>query len=248
MSDPKPISEVSQSLSPDAFVSLFVLDASAINGGILRWCSTVEADGSPVKWNNDEYPPLNFTTEGFTWDGETMPRPTITASVADKTGGSLSQSALDIIVGYKGGQGATVYRTRTLVRYLDGHEDGGHGIAYPSDVYLIDRLVELTKSYVKWELIAPMDLPNCKLPSRQALRDACPWVYRRYNAESGAFDYDNTDMACPYTGSGCYTKNGETTTAANDECGRRLSDCVLRFGQENPLPYGGFPGLARIRK
>ena len=66
MSDPKPISEVSQSLSPDAFVSLFVLDASAINGGILRWCSTVEADGSPVKWNNDEYPPLNFTTEGFT--------------------------------------------------------------------------------------------------------------------------------------------------------------------------------------
>ena len=60
--------------------------------------------------------------------------------------------------------------------------------------------------------------------------------------------YDNPDMACPYTGSACYTKNGETTTAANDDCGRRLSDCVLRFGQENPLPYGGFPGLARIRR
>ena len=178
-----------------------------------------------------------------------MPRPTITASVADKEAGSLSQSAIDLIVGYKGGQGATVYRYRTLARYLDGHEDGGQQICYPPDIYLIDRLVALDKSSAQWELIAPMDLPNCKLPSRQALRDACPWVYRRYNNISEAFDYDATDMACPYTGNRYFTKTGEVTAdMTKDVCGRRLSDCVLRFGQENPIYYGGFPGLARIRQ
>ena len=248
MTTPKPISEEIQSLSPDSFVSLYVLDASAIGGGILRWSSTAEADGSTVKWNGDEYPPFNFAIDGFEWNGKAMPRPTIKASVADMEPGTLSQSALDLIVGYKGGQGATVYRTRTLARYLDGHEDGGHEIAFPADVYLIDRIMAMDKSSVQWELIAPMDLPNCKLPSRQALRDACPWIYRRYNSASEAFDYDATDMACPYTGSACYTKNGDATTAANDECGRRFADCVLRYGQENPLPYGGFPGLARIRR
>ena len=242
-----PISEASQSLSPDAFVSLFILDASAIGGGVLRWCSTAEADGSAVKWNGDEYPPANFTMEGFAWDGDTVPRPKVTASVADQSGGSLSQSALDLIVAHRGGQGATLYRTRTLARYLDEHEDGGHGICFPSDVYLIDRILELTKSSVQWELIAPMDLPNCKLPSRQALRDACPWVYRRWNAASEAFDYDNTDMACPYTGTGYFDKNGQSTTQDKDDCGRRLSDCVLRFRQQNPIPYGGFPGLARLK-
>ena len=54
-------------------------------------------------------------------------------------------------------------------------------------------------------------------------------------------------MACPYTGEACYDKNGETTDESGDVCGHRLSDCVLRFGEGNPLYYGGFPGVARTR-
>lgn len=30
-----------------------------------------------------------------------------------------------------------------------------------------------------------------------------------------------------------------------DKCGKRLSSCQLRFGQAGPLPFGGFPGVAR---
>ena len=30
-----------------------------------------------------------------------------------------------------------------------------------------------------------------------------------------------------------------------DRCGKRLSSCKLRFGANNPLPFGGFPGVSR---
>lgn len=30
-----------------------------------------------------------------------------------------------------------------------------------------------------------------------------------------------------------------------DKCGKRITSCKLRFGATNPLPFGGFPGVAR---
>lgn len=232
-----------QSSSPSPFISLFILDASAIGGGILRWASSAEEDGSNIKYNGTEYPPLNFAVEGFAWDGDTPPRPKITASIAGDS--NLSSRFLDMAVGYKGGQGAILYRIRTLARFLDGHEDAGAGIEFPRDMYIVDRIIALTKSSIQWELLSPLDLPNCKLPSRQALRDSCPWIYRHWNSDSNQFEYVSTGtQGCPYTGNSYFTKAGSATTADKDECGRHLSDCVLRFGSQ-PLPYGGFPGLKR---
>lgn len=34
-----------------------------------------------------------------------------------------------------------------------------------------------------------------------------------------------------------------TNTAANDSCGKRLSSCQARFGANNELPYGSYPGI-----
>lgn len=31
----------------------------------------------------------------------------------------------------------------------------------------------------------------------------------------------------------------------DDICGKRLTSCKLRFGENNPLPFGGFPGVSR---
>lgn len=31
----------------------------------------------------------------------------------------------------------------------------------------------------------------------------------------------------------------------DDRCGKRLTSCKLRFGENNPLPFGGFPGASR---
>lgn len=238
------IIQEAQSSSPSPFISLYILDASVIGGGVLRWASSAEADGSNITYEGVEYPPLNFAVEGFAWDGDTLPRPKITASIASD--GGLPSRFLDLAIGFRGGQGALLYRIRTFARFLDGHEDAGAGIEFPRDLFIVDRILALTKSSIQWELISPLDLPHCSLPSRQALRDSCPWIYRHWNADSGQFEYVPTgSQGCPYTGEAYFTKNGEpTTVAANDVCGRRLSDCVLRYGSE-PLPYGGFPGLKR---
>lgn len=238
-----PIEKEAQSFSPDGLVSLFVLDASAIGGGIFRWASCAESDGSSIMYNGSAYPPLNFKCEGFAWDGDTPPRPKITASIGADS--DLSDRFLALSIGYKGGQGAMLYRIRTLVRYLDGHTDAGQSIEFPRDMYVVDRILSLTKTSIQWELIAPMDLPNCKLPARQALRDCCQWIYRHWDADSNQFIYvANSSQVCPYAGTGYFTKAGVACSAADDECGRRFSDCVLRYGNQ-PLPYGGFPGLTR---
>ena len=237
------LQQASQSLSPDAFVSLFALDATVLGGPILRFASTAEADGSAVAWEGNDYPALNFACEGFAWDGDTPPRPKITASIASDT--NMTDRFLALAIGYKGGQGAILYRIRTLARYLDGHADAGQGIEFPRDMYVVDRITSLTKSSIQWELLAPMDLPNCKLPARQALRDCCQWIYRHWNTDSNQFEYiAASSQGCPYTGSAYFTRAGVACAASADECGRRFSDCVLRYGSQ-PLPYGGFPGLTR---
>jgi lambda family phage minor tail protein L len=35
-----------------------------------------------------------------------------------------------------------------------------------------------------------------------------------------------------------------TDDPARDQCGGRVRSCKLRFGQDKPLPYGGFPPRA----
>lgn len=243
MSPVIPLAEHQQNLNPDGLVELFILDAGAIGGGIIRFASTKEADGSSIKWKGHEYPAHNFKTEGFTWDQESMPRPKISADVGGEK--DLNNTLYSLIVGYLGAQGSTIYRIRTHVRYLDGHEDGGQDISYPMDVYMVDRLITATKKTLVWELIAPLDLPNCVLPSRFAVRDACCWVYRRWNATTGLFNYNQSSMGCPYVGTNYFDKQGNVCSKEKDECGRKLSDCAKRFGQNFPLPYGGFPALAR---
>lgn len=240
-----PISQESQELSPSAFVSLFQFDSSILGGPVLCFSSTKEENGNSIKFGGVEYPPLNFTAEGFAWDSASIPRPKVTASIAGN--GELSASFLDMVIAFNGAQGARLTRIRTLVRYLDGHEDGGQAICYPPDIYLIDRVLSLTKSAVQWELIAPMDLPNCKLPSRQALRETCGWIYRRWDSAKGDFIYGTGSLACPYAAEACFNKAGVTAPREQDECGHRLKDCVLRHGEGHPLPFGGFVGLARTR-
>lgn len=228
-----------QSLSPSAVIHLFTLDASNIGGTVYRFCTEREADGSSVMFGGFAYPQLSVKTEGFEWNSDgTMPRPKMSASV-------LNDTFFSLIVLTSGAQGALLLRERTLAKFLDGHEYGGRGIKFSSDLYIIDRVTTLTKNLVSLELITPLDLPRCELPSRVALRDMCPWVYR--HRDGNAWVYDQTGNACPYTGTAYFDKFGAKCDAANDSCGHTMTDCVKRFGTRKALPYGGFPGLARTR-
>ena len=233
------LQQESQSLNPSSVIHLFTLDASNVGGAIHRFSMERETDGTPVSFGGNQFPQLSVQVEGFEWNSDgTLPRPKMSAS-------ALNDTFYSLIVLTNGAQGALLLRERTLAKFLDGHEYGGRGIKFSSDLYIVDRVTTLTKSLVTLELITPLDLPRCELPARVALRDMCPWVYRYRSGNSWV--YDQTGNACPYTGNACYDKFGQSCDPADDACGHTLSDCVRRFGTRKALPYGGFPGLARTR-
>ena len=242
MSSPVPHGEL-QKLAQEGVIELFTLDASSVSGGVHRFCGEREADGGAITFNGIEYPFVPIKGEGFEWNGDgTLPRPKITVS-------ALNAAFYSMVVAMMAEDEGMILlrRDRTLTKYLDGHAEEGHDYRFPADLYVIDRILSMDKAAIQFELICPTDLPRAKLPSRQALRNSCPWIYRHYNSTTGQFVYDTTENTCPYAGIACFKKDGTmTTNPAEDVCGRRLSDCVLRFGR-TALPYGAFPGIARAR-
>lgn len=232
----------SQKLEPSALIELFIVDASAIGGGVHRFCGRKEPDGKPITFNGEEYPFVPMETEGFAWStGAAMPRPKVTVS-------ALNQTFYSLVVSTRGLQGAFLRRERTLARFLDGHEDEGKNLKFPSDLYRIDRIIAMDKNLISFELCGILDLPRCKLPARRALRNLCGWRYRRWDKEKKMWVYDGDTTVCPYAGDRMFTERGEETwDKTQDCCGRKLSDCVLRFGNSADLPYGAFPGVARVR-
>lgn len=232
----------SQKLEASALVELFTLDATMINGGIHRFSGRKEPDGAPIRFGGEEYPFVPLETEGFAWNtGAAMPRPQISIS-------ALNQSFYSMVVATRGLQGAFLRRDRTLARFLDGHEDGGRNLKFPADLYRVDRIIAMDKNVISFELCGILDLPRCKLPARRALRNLCSWRYRRWDKEKKSWVYEGDTTLCPYAGEKMFTERGEETyNKAEDMCGRKLSDCVKRFGASADLPFGAFPGVARVR-
>lgn len=235
------LTEESQKLQPSPLIELFTLDASMIGGGFYRFCGEKESDGQTIAFGGVEYPYIPLQTDGFAWEtGKAMPRPKLAIS-------ALNQTFYSLVISTRGLQGAMIRRDRTLARFLDGHEDGGSNLKYPSDLYRVDRIISMDNAAISFELCCMLDIPRCKLPARRGLRNLCGWRYRRWDVALG-WVYNGGTTACPYAGGNMYTEKGIATgEPLEDKCGRRLSDCVLRFGQYNNLPFGAFPGLARVR-
>ena len=103
----------------------------------------------------------------------------------------------------------------------------------PDDIFFIDRKAREDEEVVEFELAASYDVTGVKLPRRQIIRDLCPFKYR--GAE------------CGYAEDVYFDKNdAPVATLGQDVCGKRLSSCKCRFGANNPLPFGGFPGAGDI--
>jgi len=116
--------------------------------------------------------------------------------------------------------GAKFTRKRTLVKYLDAvNFTGGVNPTADATQEFPDEIW-----YVK----------GVKLPRRQMIANVCSWLYR--------------GPECGYAGGAVADINDVATTVlANDQCGKRLASCKLRFGEFAELPYGGFPGAGLVR-
>jgi lambda family phage minor tail protein L len=224
-----------QSLSPSAVIELFVLDASAIGGDVFRFHAGTNALRGKLIWQAKEYLPFPVQVSGFEFSGTgQLPRPKIV--VANLTGvmTTLLLELDDLL-------GAKFTRKRTLAKFLDGANfpSGSNPTADPTaefadDIFFVDRKISENRDIVEFELASSFDLQGVKLPRRQIIQNICPWKYR--GAE------------CGYTGSSFFDANDiPVGSIAQDACGKRLSSCKARFGQNAELPFGGFPAAGLIR-
>ena len=225
-----------QKLEADAQIELFELDATTLGGGINRFCSSLSESGA-VSFGGETYTAVDVEASGFESSGQgALATPTIRISNVNLVGTALINGMDDLI-------GAILKRIRTYRQFLDDGLDPDSSQIFPIDVYKVERKIAANKVFVEWELSAALDQFGEKLPARQILRDSCRWRYRAFI--DGVFDY--TAVECPYTGDDYFDVQGEPVVASEDHCGKRLSDCRLRFGQNEQLPTSAFPGVARIR-
>ena len=222
-----------------AFV-LYEFDLSLYNQGFYRLVTGDVGDTvHAVSFGGNVYSPWAIKSRG--WDVSTsgsLPRPTITIA---NTGGLLTA----LVENNNDLRGCTVKRIRTYARFLDDGRSPNVNETKPIDEFIIiQKMRSVPDVEYQFQLASPLDQEGSFLPNQQVHRDYCPYVYRSWNGVR--FDYTQV-TECPYRGVNSYDENGASTTNQNDLCGKRLRDCKLRFGENAELPYGGFPGVSRIK-
>jgi lambda family phage minor tail protein L len=234
MSTPQSIQEQLQSLEPSAIIELFQLELTeAVNGVDQTYyyhAGTNELTADVV-FNGLTYAATAIQIDGFaTATKGVLPRPTMRIA-------NISNAISALLLLYNPLQ-AKVTRIQTCKKFLDAvnFTGGTNATADPTakfedQIYYIDRVASENPMMVEFELASKLDLINVALPGRQVL-EHCPWVYRE-------------DSTCGYKGKKFFDINNNSTTEANDVCGKRYTSCTLRF-PEGDLPFGGFPG-ARLQ-
>lgn len=232
------LSAVIQSPNPGERVELFRLDTSSVGGPVIFFCQGAKESGG-VTFGGQYYTPFDISFDGIETSGAgTLPTPKLKVSNASGIIQGVVNTYGDLL-------GCKLYRLRTFRRFLDGGSEADPGAYFGPDIFAVERKTNENAVYIEWELSAAIDQEGKRIPGRLVLRDTCLWRYRVWNEATSDFDYSTAQ--CPYTGVPCFDRGGDPTTPANDSCGRRLSDCEARFGVGNPLPFGGFPGAARVR-
>jgi lambda family phage minor tail protein L len=231
------LSQVAQSLTPSAPVSLFKLDATSIGATTYFFCQS-RYESANVLFGGQSYTAVDVEFANFEVSGAgTLPTPTLTLANSNGVFQNIINTYGDLT-------GCVVQRVRTFRQFLDG-EPGADPTAYfGPDTFRVERKSAENPNFIEWELSASIDQEGKLLPGRVVIRDTCLWRYRRWNPATSSFDYSK--VQCPYTGTAYFDKTGNTVSAANDSCGRKVSDCKLRFGSDAVLPFGGFPGAARV--
>jgi len=220
-------------INPSAIIELFELRLdSALHGSndIYRWHAGTNADVTGnIVFGGQTYERIPVKADGFEYTNTgTLPRPTLTVS---NLGSEITAILLVVNATTKGNDlgGAEVRRIRTLKKYLDGESAADPNVQFPQERWFIDRKASETRDAVSFELASKFDLAGQSIPKRQLIANVCQWKYR--------------SSECSYAGTNYFDVNGNSvTTEAEDVCGKRVASCKLRFGENNELPFGSFPG------
>jgi len=231
-----------QKSAPGRLVTLYKMDAREIGGDVYYFTSTVTSvDQAPdpelnttVSFGGIPYHPMPIAGTDFELTGKgSLPTPKLAM-------GTQLAAFVAAILGLDDIVGATVTRTRTFERYLDGQPGADASQKLLEDTFIISRMSSFNAISIEWEMKASIALDTGKLPRRPMTSGWCGFRYRLWDPATETFDY--TGVACPYLGIVYFKQDGTPTDLAKeDRCGKQLGDCRLRFG--GTVPFGGFPGL-----
>ncbi|OEH66747.1 MAG: phage minor tail protein L [Psychrobacter sp. B29-1] len=263
-----------QKLSVTGLVTLYELDATKLGAGIMRWHGHVSFEDwqKVIAWAGREDQLIGNTDENvgreywagdgeievkrdLIWQGQIYnPIPIQSDGLEMRGDGRASTPSLVVANNLNGLQGAIsalclrhddfagakLTVINTMAKYLDAANfaEGNPQAAneYRKQLWYVEQKTSENASAVTFELSNPVNFEGARIPSRD-ITSFCHWaVHGRYRGQE-----------CGYTGTAMFTEDGTPTDdPSKDKCGARLSDCRLRFGDNNPLPFGGFPSSSLI--
>ncbi|MBO8132452.1 phage minor tail protein L [Dickeya fangzhongdai] len=242
-----------QKLEPGNKVRLFDVDGSEFGVDVLRFhahtiahtpdeIASAGGDESnlpakPIWWQGNEYKPWPCQIEGIeasTSGSSASPKLTVA---------NIDSSITALCLAYDDMLQAKVTIRDTLAQYLDAKNftngnPSADSTQEKTSVWYIDAKSAETNTAVEFTLASPLDLQGIMLPTRQ-LHSLCAWCIRgQYRSGDG----------CDYTGTAYFDRfNKPTDDPSKDQCSGTLTGCKLRFGANNELPFGGFPGTSLIK-
>lgn len=265
-----------QKLSVGGIVTLYELDATNVGAGILRfhghttreaWHQIRQYAGSTDDWAGDEnrwagdtydednpareysvyrdiifdnqvYNPIAIKSDGLEvrGDGRASSPSLHLSNMLNGQPGAISALCLrfDDFIGARLTVITTAAKHLDAVNFIDGNDSAS--TEHVRQTWFIEQKTDENHAGVVFELSNPIDFDGVRIPSRD-ITSYCHWAaHGRYRGEE-----------CSYTGAAMFDENGEPTTdPARDRCGGTLSHCKLRFGENEPLPFGGFPASSLI--
>ena len=237
-----------QKLSVAGIVTLYQLDATRLGGGVFYWhghigfddWQVIDGSNEPqanyhrdIIWQGQVYSPIAIQSDGLELrgDGKASTPSLVLANTINGINGAVSALCLH----FNDFAGAKLTVITTLAKYLDAANfaNGNPSAAneYKQQIWYVEQKTSENHSQVSFELSNPVDFEGAKIPCRE-ITNYCHWcVTGRYRGEE-----------CGYMGSAMFNeKNEPTNNPALDKCGGTIQSCKIRFGENNPLPFGGFP-------
>ncbi len=231
-----------QQLEPGSLVQLIEVDGTdfgmdtvlrfhAYNLSTEGWKSFAADNLPSIIWQGKEYDPHPYELSGLEMSSSgSQPTPKLSVSNVGNFVAALCLQFDDMVK-------AKVKIHTTMAKYLDAANwTAGNASANPQEervqLFYVNAKTAETRSVVEFELCSPFDIQSLQLPSRQ-ITPLCTWCMRGWY---------RTGTGCDYAGNRYFTKDGTPTTdPSKDVCGGRLADCKARFGDTEPLSFGGFP-------
>lgn len=236
-----------QRLYPGEIITLIEVDATKFGGQIYRMHSEnvkytpeelLEAQQTGVlppkdivfRGNVFGARPFGISGIGFTGNGKAE-KPKLTLSNLDSRISAMIRS-------YNGMMQAKVTIWVTAAELMDdaGNVEDG---AYRKMIYYVERPSIVNKTVAEFELTSPYDMDGIMIPAR-ITQSVCYWAQRNWY---------RSGKGCGYNGNKMFDKDNKPVTDPSlDRCAGTVTACKLRFGEKNPLDFGGAAVASLVRR